>query len=312
MKSPSPTGTIEQRLMQAATNAAGLRATLDALRLRRMAEAHDPAPLDRLAAILFASANAEPGSATFEMDVARTLFHRRFGPVALPPSPVSPEISLVLRGQDRPDIAGEVVALVTLLSGRQIELAVAHTDIEPNTRLLSALVRNLVVIHAESDAVACNGAVSVCRAPMLALLEGLPFGLAHWPDPGTVWVGSAGSRGLAHIGIRLPEAPIYDPMFALAVARSGWCDARGLDTALDDGSGLDIADLALKLDRLGFRLMSCAGPEHAAPPADPARHWDRMALFYSRWGSPAARARSDRLESIDPMSCSKKHTVESS
>ncbi len=272
--------------MQAAADAAGLHAALDALRRRRIVQPQDAAPLDRLAAMLSACGRAQPGTVKFEMEVAHEAFLRRFGHVSLPLPLISPQTSLVLLGRDCAAIAEAVAALASLLPGQPIELVVADVGADPQTRLLAAHVRNLAVIHASGEAAASNLAVSVSRAPMLALLEGAPYGITRWPDQGTAWIGAAGSRRLAQFGIRLPAAPVFDPMVSLAVTRFGWSGADGLDSALEDGGGLEIADLALKLDRLGFRLMSCANLEDAAPPPDPARHWDRMARFRARWGNP--------------------------
>jgi hypothetical protein len=290
VKSPSSVDVIEARLLQAAADAIELRAGLDAMRRRRFAKPQDAAPLDRLAAMLFACAKAKPGTANFELEVAREVFLRRFGHVSLPPLQALPQASLVLVGRDCSNIAVSVATLAPLLKGQPIELVVADTGADPQTRLLAAQVRNLAVIHANGEAAASNLAAAVARAPLLALLEGAPSSINHWAAPGTAWIGAAGSRRLAQCGIRLPPAPFFQPQVLLAVARSGWCDAEGLDPALEDGGGLEIADLALKLDHLGFRLMSCATPDHAAAPPASTRHWDRMARFHAKWGNPRLAA----------------------
>lgn len=276
--------------MQAAEDASALRVALDTLRRRRAAPPHMSSPLDRLAAMLSACARAQPGTATFEMEVIRETLLRRFGALALPPPSPSPAVSLILLGRHYAATAEQVATLAALLPGQRIELVVADPGVDPQIRLLSAYVQNLVVIHAVGDAAAANLAVGATRAPMLALLEAAPRDITCWPASGTAWVGAAGSRCLAQIGRKLPAAPIFDPLVSLTVARADWCGAGGLDPSLEDGGGLDIADLALKLERSGTRLLSCANPEDATPPPDPARHWARMASFRARWGSTGVAA----------------------
>lgn len=288
MKSPSLSSTIDARLTQAAANAMGLRARLDALRHRHIAQPYDAAPLDRLAAMLSACAKAKPGSVEFAMEVAREAFLRRFGKVALPPSLSMPDTSLVLLGQSGLATAEAVVALASLLKGQKVDFVVADPGNDPQIRLLAAHVCNLVVIHADGAAAASNLASGATRAPMLALLRGAPECVTRWPAPGTAWIGVVGSRRLIQFGIRLPEAPVFDPHISLAMARSDWAIAQGLDLEMEDGGGLEFADLALKLDSAGVRVMSCGAGnglfEEAVAPLDAARHWHRMAHFRARWG----------------------------
>lgn len=276
--------------MQAAADAAKLRTALDTLRRHRTAQLHDASPLDRLAAMLSACGQTKPGTAAFEMEVMRETLLRRYGPLVLPPPSPSPHTSLILLGRNGAATAEQVAALAALWPGQTVELVVADPGTDPQTRLLAAFVQNLVVIHADGDAAAANLAVGATRAPALALLEGAPRDITCWPAPGTAWVGAAGSRCLAQVGRKLAAAPIFDPLVSLATTRSDWCGVGGLDPALEDGGGLDIADLALKLERLGARLLSCANPEDAAPPPVRTRNWDRMSRFRARWGSAGVPA----------------------
>ncbi len=233
--------------------------------------------------MLTTAARIQPGSAAFEMAVAREMFLRRFGPILLPLPCATSDIGLVLRGSESGAMAEAIVSLSSRLAGQRIDLVVADASPDPHIRLLAAHIHNLRVMHGEDAATAANLCVSITRAAMIALVEGPPCSLAHWPEPGTVWVGAAGSQSLAQHGIILPAAPLYDKQIALAAARSDWCEAAGLDSALEDGGGLEIADLALKFDNLGLRLMSCAALEDATATPDPARHWACAALFRTRW-----------------------------
>ena len=276
--------------MQMAQDARALRTATDALRLRAACGPDEAFVLDRMAAMLKASATARPGTPGFALEVEREAFLRQFGRVSLPQRSGPDDVSLVLMGETLTHVMGIIVALVAMLRDDGMEVLVADAGADPRTRLLPLHIAELRVIGGKDGASACNLAVSAARANSVVVLGGTPASPKLAPPPGSAWVGRAGSQSLARWGIRLPAAPKPQPGVLIATSRASWDAAGGLDGGMEDGDGLEIADLALRLHRAGTLVLSCDAFE-AQPqrPLDPGRQWHCVQRFRTNWGDrPAA------------------------
>ena len=285
VKSPSPVTPFEDCLIQVAEDARALRTATDALR-RRVACGPDEAfVLDQMAAMLRASAKARPGTPGFALEVEREAFLRQFGRVVLDQRSGPDDASLVLMGGALAHVMAMIVALVPMLRDGGMEVLVADMGADPRTRLLPLHIAELRVIGGEDAASACNLAVSAARGRNVAVLGGIPASTKLAPPAGQAWVGGTGSQSLARWGIRLPASPVAQPGVLIATSRASWQAVGGLDAEMDDGDGLAIADLVLRLHRAGTLVMSCDAFE-AQPrgPLDPSRQWRCVQRFRTIWG----------------------------
>lgn len=271
--------------MEVAEDARALRTAADALRLRAACGPDEAFVLDRMAAMLKASATARPGTPGFALEVEREAFLRRFGLVALPQRSGADDASLVLMGDALADIMGIILALVPMLRDGGMEVLVADSGADPRTRLLPMHIAELRVIGGKDGVSACNLAVSAARGDSVVVLGGVPVSPQLAPPPGSAWVGGAGSRSLARWGIRLPAAPVPQAGVLIATSRASWQAQGGLDAGMEDGDGLEIADLALRLHRAGTLVLSCdAFEDQPRRPLDPGRQWQCVQRFRTKWG----------------------------
>jgi hypothetical protein len=270
------------RLDRAGGTLARLQLALDGLRARMAEPEPTERPMARMAALLAAAAVAPPGSPGFAAAAANATLSQRFGPLDLP-SADAPLITLVLSAANPSEAMATLHALAPLLNDAAGEVMLANDTADPGMALLPTLVRGLRVIggdHGQS----CNLAVSAARAPTVMLLDAAPRRLAV-PLPEEVWLGPGALDALDRFGVRLGPPVHAIPGLRLAVSRASWEAAGGLDGEMDDGHGLDLADLCLKLRLLGAKLVPIAG--HAAPrgTALTERHLAAHARFRARWGA---------------------------
>jgi hypothetical protein len=271
------------RLDCAAGTLARLQQALDGLRARMAEPEPAVSPMARMAALLAAAAVAPPGSAGFAVAAASAALSQRFGTLALP-LPEAPLVTLVLSAANPSDAMATLHALAPLLGDAAGEVLLANDTDDPGMALLPTLVGGLRVIGGDHGQ-ACNLAVSAARAPVVMLLDASPGRLAV-PSPEEVWLGPGAVDALERFGVRLgpPEPAIHG--LRLAVSRAWWEAAGGLDGDIDDGQGLDLADLCLKLRLLGVKLVPMAGSATPRRVVPTERHLVAQARFRARWGAP--------------------------
>lgn len=299
-------GDIE-RLDRAAAELAELQAELADLLARQQDRAMTrAAPFDQLAAMLavrsWRAPGAEPTSPAFAVAVAQEELLRRHASFAMPAAPVRPQASLVLLAA--PDIDNTIAALRVLARGlgdHNVAVVLADDGADARTALVHTVVRGLTIAPpAGETADSLNAAISAVSGPLVVILRADPRALssvalavllqAMAAAPGTVLIGSAGADSLARWGL-MPAgtAPLDVPApldVIVAMSLAQWHEAGGLDATLDDGAGLDCADLCLKLRLLGTPVRAVASPPGLARIVAPdARRALRMATrFRERWG----------------------------
>jgi hypothetical protein len=308
-------GAIE-RLDRAASALAALQGELAELQLQvahRRAARRVQAPLDEMAAFLAARSwrapLARPEDPAFVAAMAQEALHRRHAPFTVPQPPSAPEMTVLLLAA--PDCADSIAALRVLavaLGGRPAQLLLADDGADPRTALLPTVARGLHVSPPVSlsnpDGAACalNAAAASARGASLLLLRAdaappsatalgqLFDAVAAAPDQ--VLVGGGAVASLARWGLT-PPGPgpaLAGPLdLMLAVPRALWREAGGLNPAQEDGAGLELADLCLKLRLLGARPQAVRGPAGLSVPRvapDPARAWQAALRFREAWGDP--------------------------
>ena len=283
VKSPSWTepglGTTS-RLDRAAGTLAQLQQALDRLRARMAEPEPAVAPMARMAAMLAAAAVAPVGSAGFAAAAARAALSQRFGALELP-SADAPVVSLVLSAADTADAMGSLHGLAALLGDVAGEVLLADDSADPGLALLPTLVRGIRVIGGD-DGQACNLAGLAARAPVVMLLDAAP-GRLDLPLADEVWLGAGAVDAMERVGIRLGPPVQSVAGLRLATSRAWWQAAGGLDGEMDDGGGLDLADLGLKLRLLGARLVPMGGAARRGLPTE--RYCAAQARFRARWGA---------------------------
>jgi hypothetical protein len=317
---PDPSGL--DRLDRAASDVAALQgqvATLRARLARRRSQAGaqggaqggapgGPAtPLDHMAAFLAVRSWRAPQAAhdapSFAAAMAQEALLRRHAPFTLPPPPRKPWLSVLLLAA--PDCADTIAALRVLavaLSGRGAQLILVDDGLDPRTALLPGLVRGLQMSQPSGEgAAAClNTAAHVARGTMLLLLRAdtaPPSGVAlsrlmdaMAANPERVLAGPDAVDAMARWGMpAIPPALTLETALDLLIClpRALWQSAGGLDAMQEDGAGLELADLCLKL-----RLLDA--PSHAVIVADsvsvprvapdPGKAWHAALRFRDAWG----------------------------
>lgn len=286
VKSPSahaldtaPAGRIA-RLDRIATELGQLQSTLAALRRRVARPAPDAGALPRLAALLLASVDARPGTTEFAIAAARHALEQWPGRLQLPPAPFRPRVSLVLRA------ASAMPALRGLAPGllqAQAEILVIDDTSDPEIAIWADAWPGLCLISGEDHVAACNLAVAAASAPEIVLQSGPGASGEAWPRPGAgeVLVGPGAGAALARWGIGLGPTAGCHTGLGLALSRTLWNETGGLDPAMADGQGLELADLCLKARLLGARLVPAAGADRGCGGAP---SWPAVAAFRARWG----------------------------
>jgi len=270
------------RLDHAGETLARLQQALDGLRGRLAEPEPAVSPVARMAALLAAAAVAPPGSAGFAAAAAGAALSQRFGRLDLL-SPDAPLVTLVLSAANPSDAMATLQALAPLLVGAGGEVILANDTDDPGLALLPTLVNGLRVIGGDHGQ-ASNLAVSAARAPVVMLLDASPGWLAL-PLPDEVWIGPGAVGALERFGVRLaPSVPATHGL-RLAVSRAWWEAAGGLDTDIEDGQGLDLADLCLKLRLLGVKLVAMAGSAAPRRSVPTERHLAAQARFRARWAA---------------------------
>ena len=268
-----------------ADEAQALRMTADGLGRRATGGPDEASVLERMAAMLGACSKARPGSPEFALQVEREAFRRQFGAVSLPDGSGEDGGSLVLLGGDLGPAVAMVQSLAPILADAELEILVADQGRDPRTRLLAMHIQGLRVISAGDAVSACNLAVAAARGSRIAILSGPVEASDPMPPKDVAWVGSAGSFSLARWGVMLPVASMAKPGLAIATARADWLAAGGLDPLMEDGDGLEIADLALRLHQSGIAVLSCGASEPwTRRPHDQKRQWQCIHRFRARWG----------------------------
>jgi hypothetical protein len=245
--------------------------------------------------MLSASLRARPGTAGYAMEVAREIFRIRFGDVAFPAELQAPVVGVVLLAGGYEQTVASLVRLAPLLGLHRAELVLANGGQDPDIGMLPAQIDNLRVICGETVGVACNLAVRALRSPVAMVLEAGVV-VTDWgvPEADIAWIGAPGTASLSRWGLGLDHADRHLP-WRIAVARSHWEACGGLDPEMEDGRGLEIADIGLRLRGIGVRLMGMTGDVDG-----PAPCFDRQgAGFRARWGHRAMperhRAMPERL-----------------
>jgi len=271
------------RLDRAAAAVARLRQDLATLQARVAAPALADRALDEMAALLWASRIARPGSAEFVAARARSALLQRFGTLDLPRTSAASRASVILLGGTAASAMAALKDLIALLAVDPVDLVLADIGTGPDVALLATLVRDLRVIGAPTDPRrAVTLAVSATHAPTVVLLDAA---VARWPMPsgGEVWVGQVVQDCLARFGVRLGPPRHAAPGLCLALSRTMWEAAGGLDATMMDGQGLDMADICLKLRMLGAELVAVSG--RSAAPVQVVGDTDvAAAAFRARWG----------------------------
>ena len=298
------------RLDRAASELAVLQSEIALLQARltqRQAQARERSPLDHMAAFLAARSwrvpHAAPEDPAFAAAMAQEALHRRHPGFTVAPPPAAPAVTVVLLAS--PDCADTIAALrvlATTLRHENAELLLADDGRDPRTALLPSVASGLRIsppagagvaatLNAAADS-ARGGALLLLRAdtapPSGVALTGLLHRIAA--DTQGLLVGGAVVDCLARWGLTLPEpgpvlaAPL-DVM--LAVPRRRWHEAGGLDPAQEDGAGLELADLCLRLQLLGCTPRRIAAQNSVSVPRivpDPARAWQAALRFRDIWG----------------------------
>ncbi len=298
------------RLDRAASDVAALQAQVAALQARlagRAAAARAQAPLDHMAALLavrsWRAPLAAPDAPGFAAAMAQEALHRRHAGFALPRTPATPVASLLLLAA--PDCADTIAALRVLavaLDGRAVQLLLADDGQDPRTALLPGVVRGLQMSSPSGEGAAAgfNAAMPGARGAALVLLRAdtaPPSGVALerlldavLANPDQVLVGPAGVQAMARWGVPVPPPSLALPGaldLLMVLPRALWQAAGGLDPAQEDGAGLELADLCLKLRLLGAPAGAVTVPDSVAVPrvtADPARAWQAALRFRDAWG----------------------------
>ena len=278
-------GTIA-RLDAAAVELAQAQAAVDRLRARMARPRPVEAALPRMAAMLQACGVARPGTFEFAAALARIELQHRCGQLDLPASPADPRVTLVLSATSLDATVALLRRVAPDLVAQQAELLLADDGDEPGIAVLAATLRHLRVITGEDAVSACNLAAIAGRGTRVAWLEG-EAAIDQWPTAGEneVLVGPEAADALARFGVSLGSPGGRAPGLRIMVPRDLWHAAGGLDPAMDDGGGLALADLCLKLRLLGARLT----PLESERPASSrrvasARVWQAVESFRARWG----------------------------
>lgn len=271
------------RLDHAAETLARLQQALDGLRARLAGPDTAVSPMARMAALVAAAAVAPPGSPGFAAAAASAALSQRFGALDLR-SPDVPLVTLVLSAANPYEAMATLHALAPLLRDTAGEIILANDNDDPGMALLPTLVRGLRVIGGDQGR-SCNLAVSAAHAPTMMLLNAAPGRLAV-PSPEEVWLGPGAVDALERSGVRLGPSVQAIHGLRLAVSHAWWEAAGGLDGEMDDGQGLDLADLCLKLRLLGAKLVPMAGSAAPRRIVLTERHLAAQARFRARWAAP--------------------------
>lgn len=258
--------------------------------------------------------SARPGAklrATFADLAARMLARARGctaglpdGPPVVLPALAAPALTVAFRATDAARALACIEALAPALALVQGEMLAIDSGVDARAALLPGRVRNLRYVHqpaAARHAAACNTALAEARgahlvwlgdgaaAPSAAALLALADAVADaapalWLGPPALLPESRAAAGPPKV--TLPAR--LDLVLCLDRALRGTLGP--LDEALDDGSLLDCADLAMKARLLGVATHAVA--ERAAPagaqPGDAGRAV--RDVFQARWGLPAPLA----------------------
>jgi hypothetical protein len=285
VKSPNPQASRNSQLAIIAQHAEALRMQIATLKIQPADPPGDAAILQRLSAMLSVCTREPPGTPRYAIEVEREQFLRDFGVLSVPKVWKSDGISLVVAAGNFDHTAHVLAKLCPMLVESAMEVVITDNDTRPNIRMLPLHINGLRVVHAKTKAEACNLAVAASHGDGVALLEASPDALPARPPEGIVTLGPSVTNCLERWGVTVKtiEGPQIPP--SIAAPRAAWIAAGGLDPALDCGDGLAIADLALRLHRLGMRLRSCGAPCKAADHyPDPALQWNCVARFQANWG----------------------------
>jgi len=300
-----------QRLDFAAAEIARLQAEvadLQAMLAVRRAGNAAGLPLQQMAAMLavrsWRAPKASADAPSFAAAMAQEELLRRHAGFTLPRQNVDAGVGIVLLAA--PEVDHTIAALrslATAMSGLDVSLVLADDGSDPRTALIHTVARGVAVappvgghacdtLNAAVDGLRC-GCVVILRAvalpPSTVALHSLLLALSDAPE--TALLGTPGGDSLGRWGMANTELPLALPAplaLMLAVRRAHWTEAGALDGALEDGAGLECADLALRLRLLGHDVRDVRTPEAAASAAlvapDARRAWRAATRFRERWG----------------------------
>ena len=216
----------------------------------------------------------------------------------------TPCLTIGLLVRDASAELARIAALAPALALVRAEVLAIDPGNDPAAALRPAQVRNLRSVRdrrATGNAAACNLALAEARgarllwlgsssrlpsaAALLALADAMSGAApALWLPSGATLAlpgGALAGGALAHHAIHLPAA-----LGVMLCMDRALCGLLGpLDADLDDGAGLDCADLACKARLLGVAVHEISEP--GAPLATalrPSAGVAAQALFRSRWG----------------------------
>eukprot|EP01037_Dinobryon_pediforme_P002620 gene2620-2660_t len=262
-----------------------LQTQIASLKRRPAETGGDAAMLQRLSAMLSVCTREPPGTQRYTVEVEREQFLRRFGVLEIPKVWSADGTALILTTAAADGVALLLASLSPMLASAPMEVMVVDDGTSRDTRMLPLHVKNIRVLHAKTKAEACNLAVAAAHADHVAVLEEALDTLPSLPPEGVVCLGPSASICLERWGVTVKPMEGPEVVPAISAPRAAWLAAGGLDPTIDCGDGLAIADLALRLQRLGMRLRTCgASPGNHTQHPDPERQWNCVARFQSRWG----------------------------
>jgi hypothetical protein len=184
------------------------------------------------------------------------------------------------------------------LAGQDAALILADAGADPHTLLLPGLVSGLALAHQPSQAAAVNAAVAMLRAEVIVVLHaGRPpsgvslacLGQHLKTHPASLLTGDT-VRDILERWAMQPHAPLLNLPgvldLLLATSATLWREAGGLDPDMEDGAGLDYADLALRLGLLGaaWHVVETPARQTTRAAAEPGLAWQAATRFRTRWG----------------------------
>lgn len=229
------------------------------------------------------------------------------GPPVLLPNVASPVLSVILPVGDAVPALRRIASLAVGLAQAGAELMAVDCGRDPLAALLPGRVRNLRYLRdplAAGTARAANLAAAHARGRWLVML-----------GDDTAHPSAAALLALAEIAVARPQAVLFGPAVIAAIARvdgpapthtaalparlgvafclprDQWRLLGPLEAPLQDGAGLECADLAFKAALLGIPVVAVSEPAAVASAPGPvvaeaARR--ALAAFHARWGAPHA------------------------
>lgn len=289
VKPPSAPGPIG-RLDRLSAQIAALESELGGLRTLASGRTAASQAMQQLAQHAQAASRGQATSVTgHAASLVKAVLQSQLEGLTLPASPETPAISVVLSHATVPAVIDTLHAVAPGLAKLSAEILLADLGHDPTASLLAAHLQHLRVMQGANRALACNVCVTAARGEWIILLtpgrpsatEATLAALAARLRPNRVVVGRLVQDSLARHGVPLGPAAPGPSGLLLALPRALWIAASGLDPAFEDGGGLVLADLCLRLRLLGARLVPLDGgraPDRAEDIPDAAL------AFRARWG----------------------------